>query len=145
MANYGPRKPRKHKILRVTGGRVAYTNTSKLTAQQIESMIRFVAKHTEMDKVVLHVKASAGTRNDGRCYGYLPEIANTEGLIRREWRSLISMNGHSGHGFLWLLAHEAKHVEQQRRLGLYASRRGWEDAANAFASWIVDQWKAAQA
>lgn len=148
------RRSQKHKTLRVTGGRVAYTNTTTIPNAKIESWIRFVAKHTEMDKTIVHVKNSIGNAHEGLCYSHVPDIANTNGLNRWEWRNLITMAGSGG---LWLLAHEAKHVEQQRRTGRYrpergvaqrkagssrVSRRGWEDAANAFANWIIDQWEA---
>lgn len=133
---------RPHRILRVTGGKVAWTNTSRLTDAQVLAALRFVAREVSLDRCVVHVKRDGQRRATyGRAYPKIPSIANTEGLLRGQWRYLIVATDSGGClDFLETLAHEAKHVEAYRRGG-----RNGEAACRAFGAWVVRRWQAEQA
>lgn len=132
---------RVHRVTRVTGGRVAWTNTSKLTDAQVLAALRFVAKEVSLDKCVVHVKRDGERRATyGRAYAQIPSIASMEGLRRGQWWYLIVATDGGGYlNFLDTLAHEAKHVEAYRR-----GRRNGEAACRAFGRWVVQRFRETQ-
>jgi hypothetical protein len=141
---------RPHKIIRTGGQRIAWTNTSDLPDADLVEAIKLVATEVDLDRVVVHFK-HGGDRSGryGRCYGHLPEIANLDGLVRREWRYLIivsdagSPKGKLGPRTVNTLAHEAKHVEQFRRgtMRRECRARNCEAQARAFGAWLAERWE----
>lgn len=108
-------RDKRHRIVRVSGGRVALLNTSRIPDEDVTKMIRFVARHVDLNRVVVHVKTGHfGRVSFGRCYSRIPAIANLHGLRRWEWRYLITVIDDRPSELLRYLAHEAKHVEQFR-------------------------------
>jgi hypothetical protein len=125
---------RKHRIVRVTGGRVAVMNTSVLPDSKVDEAIRYIAKAVELDATIIHVKRHGRNRATlGMAYRSLPSITNTNGLRRWEWKYLITVTDAD---FLHTLAHEAKHVEQFRE-GLPIRER----RCNAFADGLTAKFK----
>jgi hypothetical protein len=132
---------RPHRVTRVTGGQVAWTNTSSIPDADVLAAIRFVAKEVNLHRVVIHVKrAGYSRRTYGRAYWGIPRIANTDGLRRGAWHYLITVTDMDGYvTFLSTLAHEAKHIEQYRE-----RTSGGETACNAFEKWVVRRWQETQ-
>lgn len=133
---------RPHRVTRVTGGKVAWTNTSSLSDQQVLAALRFVAKEVSLDRCVVHVKRDGvRSRRAGTAYQHIPSIANMDGLIRGRWSYLIVASDFGGYlYFIGTLAHEAKHVEGYRR-----GRKNGEAACNAFGAWVVERWEQSRA
>jgi hypothetical protein len=130
---------RPHRILRVTGGRVAYTNTAAtITDAELESALRYLARHVDVGRVVVHAKnVTKRSRTWGYAYKEIPAIANLDGLRPSEWDYLVVVRGHRH----WreTLAHELKHVEQYRH-----DLPGGERIPTTWAAWICAQWPDAQ-
>jgi len=124
------RTPRRHRVIRVAGGRVAYTNTSRIPDADVERVIRFVHARCSLDRVVVHVKRHGRARRWGMAYDGIPSITNLVGLREREWSYLIVVSD-GAPSFVELLAHEAKHVEYYRD-GLQAGER----RCNAFGAFV---------
>lgn len=111
---------------------MAVLNTSSIPDRDVDREIRALARHVNMDKVVVHMKKlGARRRSYGRAYRHIPSITNMNGLQRYEWRYLIVVT--DGH-WLSTLAHEAKHVEQFRDRKPIS-----ELAASAFAHWFAER------
>lgn len=137
-----------HRIIRTQKQRIAWTNTSRIPDEQIVAAIKFVAREVNLDRVVVHFKKAGWRSSLGMAYGYIPSIANLDGLKRAEWRYLITVTDHySGESrnavipmdaeIIDTLAHEGKHIEQYRERKM--ERR--EPRARAFGSWVADRWK----
>jgi len=126
-----------HRVIRTRGQRIAWTNTSGIPDDKIVAAIKFVAAEVDLNRTVVHVKKFGRGTSDGCAYGYIPSIANLDGLKRREWRYLITVRDYGGFlNTLHTLAHEAKHIEQYRERKL--QRR--EQRSNAFAAWVTERW-----
>lgn len=122
-----------HKVLRVTGGRVAYTNTSRVPDRDVELALRALAKDVDLARVVVHVKRiGEWSSRYGNAYPIIPSIANMQGLRRAEWRYLIVASDGRGPGGGWTntLAHEAKHERWASQINIrhYGSKAGYERA-----------------
>jgi len=129
-----------HQIVRITGGRIALTNTSPIPDAEVIDAIRFVARQVDMDGVVVHVKKCGERRRTyGRAYPSIPRIANMQGLKRVQWRYLIVVTDGRGKNWIETLAHEAKHVEQYRE-----RLRRSEVACRVFQKRIATAWFAEQ-
>lgn len=145
-------KNRTHRVVRVTGGRVALMNTSPIPDAEIVKAIRMVAKELDpkiADGVVVHVKNNTGrARSYGNAYNHLPEMMNSNGLERRQWRYLVVVRASRDGKHRWIvtLAHEFKHIEQFK-LGHTEgpTRRRCEERARAFGWGFYDKWKEATA
>ena len=149
----------KHQIIRTNRQRIALANTSRIPTDELVAAIKFLAKQTDLDRTVIHVKKHGRARRWGLAYRAIPSIANLDGLRRHEWRHLITMSDH----YAWsivngelkrpkmirlnseifhTLAHEARHIADYKHHGRLRGR-GWEDRANAFAAGMVRKWEAA--
>lgn len=120
---------KKHLVLKVTGGKVAFTNTSTIPDEEIVREIRALAKVIDCDQIVMHFKKCGYRRSAaGRAYWSIPSIANLRGLRRIEWRWLIVVTDNAN----WrdTLAHEVKHIEQARN-----GKRPSEPPCYAFSDW----------
>jgi hypothetical protein len=130
-----------HKIIRTLGQRIAWTNTSHISDQEVVAAIKFVAREVDLNKTIIHFKHMGRYRRTyGMAYWGIPSIANLDGLKRSEWRYLISMTDRGEKkltdGVIFGLAHEGKHIEQYRER---LSRS--EVRCNAFGAWVADRWK----
>ena len=130
---------RRHKIIRVSKQRIAFTNTSAIPDADIRKALRWLVADIgiDLDAVVFHFK-HAGTRRSsyGLAYPGMPGLANLDGLKRWEWSYLVTVTDGRGHDWVRTLAHEAKHVEQFK-----AGQRGSEPPAVAFAAWAAERWR----
>lgn len=142
---------KKHKVLRVTGGKVAYTNTSAYPDKALDAALRALAKDLDIDGVVFHFKASGEGRRAGNAYQYLPSIMNHTGLPAYRWRYLAVVSDWGGWAeTLHTLAHEAKHTDHYRhgthRRGTKRKPNyGREAACDAFADWWLAKYSPAAA
>ena len=120
-----------HRILRVTGGRVAIqkTKNARLSDEAIDREIRALAKEIDLSRVVFHFKRLGRASRAGMAYPGIPWIANMDGLRRGQWSYLVVVTDHQH--WIRTLAHECKHIEQFRSRGVKAS----ELPARAFADW----------
>lgn len=129
-----------HQIVRITGGRIALTNTSPIPDAEVIDAIRFVAREVDINRVVVHVKKSGPRRRTyGRAYRGIPSMANMDGLRRSQWDYLIVVTDGRGENWIETLAHEAKHVEQYRE-----RLRRSEVACRVFQKRIATAWFAEQ-
>lgn len=135
----------KHRILRASGARIAWTNTSKVPDEHVKVALRVLAKELPgaLDGYLVHVK---NTRNWDRGWHY-HGVATIGVLPKGRWRGTITVltPGPRFTGLEWLntLAHEAKHAEQ-RTSGTHRRQkreRNCEKNACAFASWFVDHYR----
>jgi hypothetical protein len=127
-------KKRKHRIVRVTGGRVAVMNTSTVPNRDIDRALRWLAKEVDLDRVIVHVKRHGRNRwSLGMAYREIPWEANLNGLHPWEWDYLITVTDKA---FFGTLAHEAKHVEQFREKLSISELR-----CNRFADWASEKYE----
>lgn len=143
MANH------KHRILRTNKQRIAWTNTSRLTDDEVIEALKLTAKYANLDRTVVHVKSMGERRRSyGRAYYGIPLEANLTGLEAREWRYLIIVTDHGQNrltrSIVDTFGHEARHIEQHRsgRLRREKANRNCEAQCRAFGAWLADKWVA---
>lgn len=131
----GRRTPQRHRIVRVPGGRCAYTNTSAIPDAVAVQALRFVAREVSMAGVVVHFKrCGKSRRSSGRAYDGIPLEASLHGLRPREWRYLIVVT--DAGDWVDTLAHEGKHTEQYRERLPRSEVR-----CRAFAAGVARRWQ----
>lgn len=144
--------PRKHRIIRTKGQKIAWTNTSRIPDDQLVAAIKFVAAEVDLDQGVIHcTKDNGGRGTYGRAYPYIPAIANLVGLDPYEWRYLITFTDQGSDEMkprvVNTLGHEGRHIEQFRTGTIRRAKRErqCEAQARAFGEWVAERWVAALA
>lgn len=136
---------REPRVLRVVGGRAAYTNTSQVPDATVAAAIRFCARHIDCTGIVFRFRNyTARSRTYGRAYRGLP-YPDAVGRLAGDpyWCYLVVVRMHSAAeagGWRHTLAHELKHVENYR-----VGRGHSEGGCDAWAAWLCSQWADARA